>query len=470
MKILEGNAEIFDFFRCNQTPLYYISTTLFNVIGADEWINNLHFINTIDSFDGQHPPIFAASPPPGTSLPGIEATNNYLLRHPAVIDHLRRTGLGGVLFLMFSPQTEALAQALGLSLALPSAALRDDLDNKITTTRLANRAGIASVPNVLARVDSYRSLREVSQSLGNDLVVQLPFGDSGATTFFISTEADYRRYADKIEAQPEVKVMKRIRPRQTTIEGCVTRYGTFVGPLMTELVGFPELTPYPGGWCGNEVFCSGTSTLITPQMRQHAQQIMLAMGEQLRHEGFWGCFNLDLLLDEDTGALYLGEMNPRITGASPLTNWSALDQGEPPLLLFHLLEWLGVRYSVNIEAFNQRWVADEETTQWGQLIVESLNEDSTVLTHVPRSGIYEMQPDGTVCFSRLASQPMAIADESEAFLLRTIDAGYTAVRGGSIGRLALRGRVITDDYQLTDRAKAWIKGVRALFTSPSAAE
>ena len=48
--------------------------------------------------------------------------------------------------------------------------------------------------------------------------------------------------------------MKRINCYGTAIEGCVTKYGTLVAPLMTELVGFKELTPYKGGWCGNEIF------------------------------------------------------------------------------------------------------------------------------------------------------------------------------------------------------------------------
>jgi len=48
--------------------------------------------------------------------------------------------------------------------------------------------------------------------------------------------------------------MKRIKCRGAAIEACVTRHGTIVAPLMTELVGFKELTPYKGGWCGNEIY------------------------------------------------------------------------------------------------------------------------------------------------------------------------------------------------------------------------
>src|SRR4029450_1087041 len=88
--------------------------------------------------------------------------------------------------------------------------------------------------------------------LGSDLVVQTPYGDSGQTTFFIAGDADWREHERKVAGEP-VKVMKRTEPRERAIEGVITRHGTLVGPLMAELVGFEELTPYDGGWCGDDV-------------------------------------------------------------------------------------------------------------------------------------------------------------------------------------------------------------------------
>ena len=48
--------------------------------------------------------------------------------------------------------------------------------------------------------------------------------------------------------------MKRINNKAAAVEACITRHGTIVGPFMTDLTGYPELTPYKGGWCGNDVF------------------------------------------------------------------------------------------------------------------------------------------------------------------------------------------------------------------------
>jgi hypothetical protein len=44
--------------------------------------------------------------------------------------------------------------------------------------------------------------------------------------------------------------MKRINNRAAAVEAVLTRYGTVVGPLVTDLTGHPELAPDKGGWCG----------------------------------------------------------------------------------------------------------------------------------------------------------------------------------------------------------------------------
>ena len=45
-------------------------------------------------------------------------------------------------------------------------------------------------------------------------------------------------------AGQQLKVMKRIRPLAVGVEAVITRHGTLVGPLMIDLTGLPELTPY----------------------------------------------------------------------------------------------------------------------------------------------------------------------------------------------------------------------------------
>jgi hypothetical protein len=121
-------------------------------------------------------------------------------------------------------------------------------------------------------------------------VVQTPFGDSGHTTFFIKNKADYDKYAKEIEAEKECKVMKRINCRGAAMEACVTRHGTIVAPLMTELVGFKELTPYKGGWCGNEIFAD----TFTPAIRAKARKYATALRRPVAQRGLQGLLRVGL--------------------------------------------------------------------------------------------------------------------------------------------------------------------------------
>ena len=98
---------------------------------------------------------------------------------------------------MFDEETERLAAEVGLEIIHPPAALRKRLDSKIVTTQIGNDAGVPSVPNVLGRAGSYEQLLALAAAhgIGDDLVVQTPYGDSGRTTFFIRTADDFAKDA-----------------------------------------------------------------------------------------------------------------------------------------------------------------------------------------------------------------------------------------------------------------------------------
>ena len=453
---LRGISDIRGFFHRNEKPVFFISATNFNLLGMDEWVRNFHYINYIDCFDGQHPHVFVPSEVPHRPFTCIEDINNYLLEHKEVVDYIRREGPGGkAVFLFFDERTEELCKELGLELCFPAAHLRREVDDKISATRIADRAGVPSVPNVLAEVNSYEDLRQVAKKLGDDLVIQTAFGDSGHTTFFISNEDDWKRHESEIVGEGPVKVMKRIRCRGSALEACVTRHGTIVGPLMTELVGFKELTPYRGGWCGNEVLAEGFSH----KLRRQARQKTFKFGEELRRMGYRGYFELDFLMDLDSETLYLGEVNPRITGASAMTNLAAFAHADAPLFLFHLLEWAGVEFELDVEEINERWADPQNIDRWGQLVIKHTQDTVELVTSAPKSGVWHMKPDGHIEWQRIQTHRRTVESETEAFYLRITKEGDYRYEGADLGILITPGRLMTEDFQLNERAKRWLDGI-----------
>jgi biotin carboxylase len=463
LKPLNGISDIRRFFYRNETPIYFISATNFNLLGADEWVKGFRYICYIDCFDGQHPNVFSPKEElPHEEFQSIEDINNYMLEHKEVADYIRSRGKKGkALFLMFDETTEKLAKQHGLEVCFPSAKMRISMDNKVNTNRIAEKAGVPCVPYVLSKVKSYADLRKVSSHLGEHLVVQLPFGDSGHTTFFISNEEEYNKHADEIIEEKEVKIMKRINCRGAAIEACVTRHGTIVAPLMTELVGFKELTPYKGGWCGNEIFADTFTQTIRRKARKYTQQF----GDQLRKEGYKGYFELDFLIDVDTNEIYLGELNPRITGASSITNHAVFALSDAPLFLFHLLEWMDYPYKLNVNSLNRRWAREENIDSWSQLVIKHTQDTIEYVTEAPRSGIYRMNANGDLAFDRMDTHRRAVESDNEAFFMRITRPGDYFYEGADVGILVMRGRLMTDDFKLTKRAQSWIDGLRAQYKS-----
>jgi D-alanine-D-alanine ligase-like ATP-grasp enzyme len=462
MKTLNNISDIRRYFHRNETPIFFFSATNFNLLGISEWVHNFHYINYIDCFDGRHPNVLVPTEIPHREFEGIEDINNYLLQHKEVIDFIESKGPGGkAVFLMFNEETEALCEELGLEVWFPSAELRERVDNKIETVRLGNRAGVPSVPNILTKVDSYAHLCEVSSELGNDLVLQSAFGDSGKTTWFISNEEDYKKYAKYIEKEEEIKVMKRVNVRGSAVEACTTKQGTIVGPLMTELVGFEELTPYKGGWCGNEIFADA----FPQEIRDKARDYTFKFGEVLREEGYRGYFELDFLIDQDNGDIYLGELNPRVTGVSSLTNSAAFAHADAPLFLFHLLEFSDVEFNLNVEELNARWADPDNIDSWSQLVLKFNDDRVEWVSNAPESGIWRLEEDGRMLYERFDYHRRGITTEKEGFYLRIIGSGDYFYKGADLGILITRGRLMNDDFTLNERALRWIRDLHGSYTS-----
>ncbi|MEZ5774283.1 MAG: biotin carboxylase [Hyphomicrobiaceae bacterium] len=453
---LTSLSDVYRFFRKNETPITFLSPTPYNILGLGRWINKFTYINYFDSFDGTHPKIMVPREHGPHEFRSIEDVNNYLLRHKEVRKRLEERGPGKLLLVMFDETTEELAKELGQEIALPPAKLRIHIDSKITTTRLGNEAGIKSAPNTMGRAKSYQALKKLAEEagLGEDLVVQTPYGDSGRTTFFIKSQADWKKNADVL-AKEELKVMKRINHLPGTLEAVATRHGTLVGPMQTDITGFGELTPYKGGWCGNDAFTGGFT-----KERKAVRTMARKLGDRLYKEGYRGAFCMDFLIDTDTREVYLGEINPRISGASPMTNLITSTYGGCPIMLFHMLEFMDVEWELDLDRIQERW---SEFDNWSQLILKHPEEGVEMIARAPASGIWRMAKDGSIELVRKSIDWFLVSDEDEAFYLRVYTAGDYRYKGADIGILVSRGRMQTDDRELTPRAKAWAKAISAKF-------
>ncbi len=463
---LRGIADIRTFFRTNERPIFFIGPTAFNLLGIDRWVRNFSYVVYYDSWDGAHPRVFTPTSKPYVEFTSSEEINNYLLRDREVRALMEaRCAASGrrpmVAMVFFDTETEEICRELDYELILPPDSLRRHLDSKIVTTRLGEEAGAPSVPNVLGRADTYAELSASASEagLGNDLVVQTPYGDSGKTTFFISSEDSWDRDSADIVGQ-ELKIMKRINNQAVAVEAVNTSHGTVVGPFMTDLTGYPELTPYRGGWCGNDLFPEALSETHRATAIRHVQRL----GDRLRTEGYKGFFEVDVLVDVDSEEVYLGELNPRISGASSMTNVTAGAYADIPLFLFHLLEFMGVDYSVDVEEINERWRELAAVDVWAQLIMKEPDDAIERILAAPRTGTYRLDEDGHLRFVRVSNDWHEVTHEDECFFMRVYGPGDYRFKGADLGILVTKGRMQTSDG-LTKRCRSYIDGIRSMYVT-----
>jgi hypothetical protein len=81
------------------------------------------------------------------------------------------------------------------------------------------------------------------------------------------------------------------------------------------------------------------------------------------------------------------------------------------------------------------------------------------VTDAPSSGIWRMNEEGSIEYSRFDYHRRAVTNDQEAFFLRITGPGDYRYEGADLGILILRGRSMDNEFVLNDRAKSWIDGI-----------
>ncbi len=79
---LRNISEMRHFFRTNDTPIYFIGATPFNLLGLDRWIRNFSYVTYYDGWDGAHPRVFTPRGKPYIEFSSGEEINNCCWKTP----------------------------------------------------------------------------------------------------------------------------------------------------------------------------------------------------------------------------------------------------------------------------------------------------------------------------------------------------------------------------------------------------
>ena len=157
--------------------------------------------------------------------------------------------------------------------------------------------------------------------------------------------------------------------------------------------------------------------------------------------------------------MYLGELNPRICGASPVTNHAAFAHADVPLFLFHLLEFSEVDFDLDVATLNDRWSDPRYIDSWSAMVLKSTSPRGRARRRGARSpASTALDGDGEVAYRFFDYRRSAVETEQDGFFLRITGPGDWRYEGADLGILITRGRLMADDGELNERARSGCAG------------
>ena len=261
-------------------------------------------------------------------------------------------------------------------------------ENKIKFRKILHKIKVQPTPGKILSSSLIHSLRfsELEKEFGLPFVLQHPKKGGGKGTFFIRNENDFRRAIESVEENPVEKIIvtKFINGPSPSITGCVTKFGVLSTRPQYQICDIPILYSRPVGsglFCGHDWSAANFSKSILSQ----AKEIVEKVGHYFKKLDYRGIFGIDFVQDPKEEKLYVTECNPRLLGSMPTLTMVELDKGIPPIISFHILEYLKIPYDINIKKILELlW----QKREGAQMILHSPLKNETIQKGKVQPGIY----------------------------------------------------------------------------------
>ena len=250
--------------------------------------------------------------------------------------------------------------------------LNKKFENKLNL--LENFKGM--IPKSITFIPKDTTYDNLKEKFGNQFVIQFIMGHSGENTYFIKNKDEFDEIKNKYPKRFS-KAVEFIEGNTYTINGVVTRKGIIVFNLSRQITGIETLTKHKGGTVGNDWL-----TKLPIHTKLDLLEKMTIIGKTLQKSGYKGLFGADFI--SDNNKTYLIEINPRENASVPTFTKIQIKNNQIPSKLIHILEFLNIEYSIDIEKINKEIFDDIDLRQ----IIIRNTTDNTINIKKDLNGVY----------------------------------------------------------------------------------
>ncbi len=414
-------------FQTVKTPIFGAGVYAFDRLGMEEIANPYRLLALRHSLDTQliekNIEILSLEKNMGTKHIREPRNATTVLKLPKTKTYLNQFNSPAIIVHKASSKMEQICQENNwILIANPTDFGKKLLEDKIKFRKMLQEMDLKTPPGKICSVDKLH-YGHLMNKYGLPFVIQHPTKGGGKGTFFINNQKNFQNAIEKLkqkydpeedkELKPteQVIVAKHIRGSSPSITACVTKQGILSTNLQQQILDIPELyNPEKGSglFCGHD----WTSSQFDPEIENQAYQAAEKIGQRLKELGYQGIFGLDFIFNSDKKQLYTIECNPRLLGSFPVINMTQLLNNEPPIIAFHVLEFLNQEYQIDKEEINK---LIRQKKKGSQMILHNLSGRWAKNHQQLKAGIYKLKSNQP-CYLRPGYDLKHLKNEEEFIL------------------------------------------------------
>jgi len=350
-----------------KTPIFGVGVYAFNRLGLADIVPSFRILALRHSLDTEliekDLEVFSLEKGMGTKHIREPRNATTILKHPRTEKYLRKFENPALIVYKSSSRMERVCKEHNWTLVAPPVRFGKSLfENKVKFRRLLEEIGVPVPPGKIKKPQNLH-YGHLINTLGLPFVIQHPTRGGGKGTFFIRNKDDFDQALKKLririkegqelpaKAPEEIIVARFVKGPSPSITGCVTHHGILSTCPQMQILDIPELfNPEKGSglFCGHDwKYCPNEN------IKNQAYKIVEKVGKYFQSQGYKGIFGLDFVTDEKEEKLYVTEANPRLLATFPTITMVQVRLREPPIIAFHLLEYLNIDYDIDVAEINR---------------------------------------------------------------------------------------------------------------------
>lgn len=456
---IKNNIDLKRIFKKIKIPIFGVSVYAFERLGPENFIGDYELISLYDSketdFIKKDLPVFCLEKEIGRRIKPRNSTS--IICHSRVQEFLhKKSGDKKPIILVYktSIKMEREAEKNNFELAVaPFCFGKKFLENKVKFRRILEGIGIKVPPGRIVPISflANRKLRDFKKEFGFPFVMQHPQKGGGKGTFFVKDQRSFNTAKQLLrrEETEEFIITKLIKGPSPSMTGCVTRHGVLSTRPQYQICDEPLLNRNPGR---GGLFCGHDWSLpFSDKVLKQAKEVVDKIGSYFKKEGYKGIFGLDFILDAKKEELYVVECNPRLLASFPALTMVQVENGELPIIAFHLLEYTKVSYNINIDKINEQMWKKKEGSQ--MYLHNPFNKKVIQKTEL-RAGIYKKNKKGKKINLKFIKDTYKFSDlknENEYLFTDGIQKKGSIIKGSQRLRILNKSSVLGSDLRTVNK-------------------